>query len=71
MTQNPADIMEVDDADHAKFGLPQGWYTVFRNGQPVHHYPTFEQAMRHAYPGWQPSGETCETRGDNLGLSAG
>ena len=50
-------------------GLPRSYWTVFSNGQPIHHYPTFEQAMRHAFPGWEPDcsfGETCETWGDKL-----
>lgn len=34
--------------DGAKHGLPADWWTVYRNEQPVHHWPTRHEAEEQA-----------------------
>lgn len=60
-------IDEVGDEDFAKFGLAHGWWTGYRNGEAVHHVATYREAIRYAFPGWQPA--NYDDRSDDLGES--
>lgn len=68
-----SDILEIGGGVHESLphaaeadGHPRSWYTAFRNSIAEKHFPTFEQAMRHHWPEWQPQGNGHEPQMDNF-----